>query len=88
MLGVALWCCGYQYCTSSNQDCFQTYEKLKSIHCDWFSQIFRVIITHHNKSENPLQKIFTIYFNISVDKVTEIIVKTKTFSVKNEPGKH
>ena len=34
------------------------------------------------------RKIFAIYFNMSVNKVAEITIKRKRFSIKNEPGKH
>lgn len=38
-----------------------------------------IVVTHHNKSENPFQKMFARYFNMSVNKVTKKIMKRKRF---------
>ena len=55
-----------------------------------FSKLFSltIVITHHKIFENSLQKLFPRYFNIFVDKIAEIIIKRKNFSVKTEPENH
>ena len=47
----------------------------------YFSELSLLIIvdTYHKKSQNPLQKLFARYFNVSVGKVAEIITKSKKF---------